>query len=380
MSKIKFPVNPVGQSVYYPSLDGLRFFAFFIVFLHHSLLNLQSNNSFINYFLVIIQKNGWVGVDLFFVLSGFLITNLLLKERKRFGNYSLKNFWIRRSLRIWPLYYLALFAGYFILPRLFFEQADIGELSKLPLYIAFLGNWAVAFNGYSHFTNISHLWTISVEEQFYFVWPILLLFITSFKKSLAVGLVIISGAMLTRFYLSTAGIQHPGIYTNTFARMDTLAIGALLALIIHYRPGVLEKIKKFSSPKSLTVTTISLVYLLYRIYLFNPQQITQISFGYTVIALFMVYFVVYAATHPFSRLLTFKPLVWMGKISYGLYVWHILAIGISFRLANNLNLPIFSVPLAFGITVLIGALSYYLYEIKFLKLKAQFTKMSSGSI
>src|SRR5437868_2879263 len=113
MAKIKKSVNPPSENrFYYPSLDGLRFFAFLLVFLHHSLLDWTSPNPLINFFLIAIEKNGWLGVDLFFVLSGFLITTLLLKERSDNGNYSLKNFWIRRALRIWPLYYLALIFGF----------------------------------------------------------------------------------------------------------------------------------------------------------------------------------------------------------------------------------------------------------------------------
>src|SRR5688500_5665020 len=118
MSLNETPFNPLGKDSYFPAVDGLRFFAFFIVFLHHTLLNISSTNPLLNGFLVIIQKNGWVGVDLFFVLSGFLITMLLLKERQKFGRYSLRNFWIRRSLRIWPLYFLGLLFGFFIFPSL----------------------------------------------------------------------------------------------------------------------------------------------------------------------------------------------------------------------------------------------------------------------
>ena len=175
MSKKKLPVN---TKIYYPALDGLRFFAFFIVFLHHFYFNQSSNNPVINYFLVVINKNGWIGVDLFFILSGFLITTLLLKERGKFGKYSLKNFWIRRSLRIWPLYYLALLVGFFVLPFFYtkFFNADFtGPFQKFQLetqlywYLAFLGNWSVVFNKYSTFPNTAHLWTISLEEQFYFI-------------------------------------------------------------------------------------------------------------------------------------------------------------------------------------------------------------------
>src|SRR5579872_3871567 len=100
MSKKTTPVNPANKRLYFPALDGLRFLAFLLVFLHHSIFY-SSPNLVLNFFLIAIEKNGWLGVDLFFILSGFLITTLLLKERQEFGKYNLKSFWIRRALRIW---------------------------------------------------------------------------------------------------------------------------------------------------------------------------------------------------------------------------------------------------------------------------------------
>lgn len=389
MSKIKFPVNPVDQSIYYPSLDGLRFFAFFIVFLHHSLLNLQSNNFLINYFLVIIQKNGWVGVDLFFVLSGFLITNLLLKEREKFGSFSLKNFWIRRALRIWPLYYLALLVGFFLIPFIFHNlfgqdfsnpQYQLEINKSLPYYLFFLGNWVVSLKGYSNFTNISHLWTISLEEQFYFIWPIILLFINSFRKTILIGFFILIFSIFTRFYLSNLGIPHPGIYTNTFARMDTLTIGALLALLIKFKPSVFVLLHKYISNKGIFIVLAVLIYILHRVYLFNPDLKLQVVFGYPLLALFMLYFVLFALSNPLNKLLNIKPLVWLGKISYGLYVWHILALELTSQGMRYIQYKFLYLPLAFLLTLFLGYISYRFYESKFLQFKSRFAKIKSRPV
>src|SRR5579884_1110409 len=241
MPKTKQPVNPLGQrSFYYPTLDGLRFFAFFLVFLHHAFEGWSSPNPVLNFFLIALEKNGWAGVDLFFVLSGFLITALLVKERQEFGSFSLKNFWIRRSLRIWPLYYLALIMGFFIIPFIHTHifgitppNININLILKeqTPFYFTLLGNWAVVLYNYPPFTNIAHLWTISLEEQFYLLWPLVLFFTKNFKKSFIAGLILILLAMAFRFYLALHGVRHPGIYVDTFARMDTLVLGSLAALV-----------------------------------------------------------------------------------------------------------------------------------------------------
>lgn len=385
MTKSKLVSN---TKVYYPALDGLRFFAFFLVFLHHSLLNISSSNPFLGFFLVIIQKNGWVGVDLFFVLSGFLITTLLLKERKKFGRFSLKNFWIRRSLRIWPLYYLALFSGFFLIP--YFGQNFFGVNFTAPkyeneiknfflYYVFFAGNWVVSLNGYSNFANISHLWTISVEEQFYFVWPILLQFIRNIKHAVFLGMIIFLASILTRFYLASQNVEHPGIYTNTLARIDTLTFGAVAALFIFYTK-LTAKLKPLFSLKYGFCPFVLFSLVLYRIYLFDPKLKFYTVFGYSAVAIFMVFLVLFSISVKKNNFLTYKPFIFLGKISFGLYIWHILALDIAIPVFNKLYLPFFGVPAAFLSTVLLAMLSYYIYEIRFLKIKERFSKVVSRPV
>ena len=378
------------NSFYYPSLDGLRFFAFFLVFLHHSLFNLSSNNQVINFFLVIIEKNGWVGVDLFFVLSGFLITSLLIRERRVYGRYSLKNFWIRRSLRIWPLYYLALIMGFFVIPYFYSllgwqnfsdPKYNLQRISQLPLYLTFLGNWSVVFSSYSAFANISHLWTISLEEQFYLVWPLVLLFIINFRRTLLAGMGILMMSIGTRLFMALNMAKHPAVYTNTLARMDTLALGAILALIFFYKPEYLRKLSWLTNPVALVSSLIIFLLFLHRIFVFNPRPLQNIIFGYPIIGLFMVYFV-FTSLNPnilFTKILSFPLFVWLGKISYGLYVWHLLALDLGNRFLTNCPLAI-KVFVSLLITITISTISYYLFEAKFLRLKQLFTKIASRSV
>src|SRR3989344_8628341 len=106
------------DKIYLPSLDGLRFLAFLLVFLHHTTFYINPALAQ-NFLLIFFNKHGWIGVDIFFVLTGFLITLLMLDERDKNGHFSIKNFLIRRALRIWPLYYLSILVGFFLVPILY---------------------------------------------------------------------------------------------------------------------------------------------------------------------------------------------------------------------------------------------------------------------
>lgn len=382
MTKEKLPEGPIQEKLYFPSLDGLRFFAFLAVFLHHVFINTSSSNPFLNSILVIFQKNGWVGVDLFFVLSGFLITLLLLEERKIYKKISLKNFWIRRSLRIWPLYFLALIIGFLLIPFLLNQFKDEQLLNELKnqfwFYFLFLGNWEAVNSGYSNFRYITHLWTISLEEQFYIFWPLLLIHFKTFRKLLFFCLVLISSSILIRLVLSLSNIEHPGIYINTFARMDTLTIGALLAIFYSYKKSIINFLHIFCTLPIQIIALTTLGFFLYKFYFFNPYLNTNVVFGYSIIAIFMFYFTLSALKNSaYTSFLKFKPFVYLGKISYGLYIWHILAIDLAFL---NFNNYFFRPILAFIITLFLGTISYYFFEMYFLKFKIRFSKISSRPV
>lgn len=379
--------NPLGQrSFYYPSLDGLRFFGFLLVFFHHVYQTTYTDNPIGNFFVTTFRTNGWVGVDLFLILSGFLVTTLFLKERAEFGNFSLRNFFLRRVLRIWPLYYLALFVGFFAVPFIVGQLSNAYYLSQLKgefwWYFLFLGNWYTIFNDYSVFRNISLLWTISLEQQFYFIWPLILLTAKSFKALLVYCVVLIVGAVLLRWILFQFDIQHPDIYVNTFTRMDTLVFGSLLAAINFYKPGVKEYVRPF-----LKLPILVFVLLIFFLFLFETGSIKTYLvrhsvWGYTVLGLFMGYFIVASLNTKSlaARFLSQKNLVWLGKISYGLYVWHILAIDSTRFLIGKTPLAFLEPVVALALAIFISWISYKFFEVRFLKLKNKFTKISSRPI
>lgn len=379
--------NPLGQrKFYYPSLDGLRFFGFLLVFLHHVYQTTYTTNPVGNFFVTIFRTNGWVGVDLFLILSGFLVTTLFLKERAEFGNFSLKNFFLRRALRIWPLYYLALFVGFLAFPLIVGQLGNTHYQSQLKgefwWYFLFLGNWYTVINDYSVFRNIGLLWTISLEQQFYFVWPFILLAGKGFRSLLIYCLVLIAGAIFLRWVLFQFDIQHPDIYVNTFARMDTLVFGSLLAAVNFYRPSLKKYIRPFLNLPILIGILIIFFLFLFETGTIRTYLVRHSIWGYIVLGLFMGYFIVASLNtrSVVGRFLSQKSLVWLGKISYGLYVWHILAIDLTRFLIGKTPIAFLEPVIALALAIFISWVSYKFFEVKFLKLKDKFTKISSRPI
>ena len=167
------------NKIFFPNLDGLRFVCFLAVFLYHCNETIfpKIYNPKITSVLNFLFRNGNLGVNIFFVLSGFLITFLLIKEKEFKNTISLKNFYVRRILRIWPLFYLCVFLGFAVFP--FFKYRTIPspfELSNFWSYIFFAGNfnfikiWPAPPDA----LNLIVLWSVAVEEQFYLTWPIIL--------------------------------------------------------------------------------------------------------------------------------------------------------------------------------------------------------------
>ena len=172
------------NKVYFENLDGLRFVCFFLVFIYHSFYtqNDYISDAFVYKFVKqFLFANGNLGVNIFFVLSGFLITYLLIQEKKLRGQIDLKKFWFRRILRIWPLFYLCVFFGFVCFPLL---KSSFGEApaepASLGYYLTFLNNFDF-IKVIPDATSLGVLWSVAVEEQFYLIWP-LVLFLLPIKR------------------------------------------------------------------------------------------------------------------------------------------------------------------------------------------------------
>lgn len=372
--------------VYFPGLNALRFFAAFLVFASHVEL-LKSRKGFDSYYNTpTFLELGGSAVTFFFVLSGFLITYLLFIEKEVAGKISLSQFYLRRVLRIWPLYYIVVLAGFFLIPHIPYLQNSIsGELyvdfnPKLLLFLLLMPN--ISYILYPHTPYISPAWSIGVEEQFYLAWPWLL---SRTERPLRLFLFLIAGIYIIKAFfkilqtvpdIKAQEVSQTILNIMYFARFECMIIGSICAYILHRKKVAILKLLYNKYLQIFCYMTI-IVFLAtgFKIPAFN-HIIYSIIFGIIILNI---------AANPDS---IFKPenkiLNYLGQISFGLYMYHELAIGISVRFLQDLSLNfnyansnailyIFALLLTIGV----ASLSYYLLEKPFLKLKRKFSIISS---
>ncbi|MFN8166888.1 MAG: acyltransferase [Bacteroidia bacterium] len=369
------------NKVYFPNLNGLRFIAAFLVLVHHNeriRLRFAWTNHWDNPFIIIIGK---LGVILFFVLSGFLITYILLREEKESGTISVKDFYLRRILRIWPLYYLVVLAGLFVLPYLSplsygndFSMLFANYGSNITLFIFFLPNLAYVLN--SSIPFISQAWSVGVEEQFYLQWPLLM---KSVKRKLPLLLGIIFSYNILRFALfafsknrpEATGLKALWHFIELF-NIDCMAIGGLAALF-YYRNTT--AILNLVYHRATQIITVLLLFLLIGFGIRIPY------FHYQFYSILFAILILNLATNKKSVFSLENPaLNYLGKISYGIYMYHPLTLYVvcRFLFERNLSNPFIELFAGTVFTVLISAISYEFFEKFFLKKKLRFSKFISG--
>ncbi len=348
------------QITYYKSLDGIRAVAVFLVMFYHYFQGIN------NTLILKIVSIGQTGVDLFFVLSGFLITRILLNTKTDIHFF--KNFFIKRVLRIFPAYYFFLFIGYFVLPIIL--SIPFYSFSLQIYHYLYLQNFAFTFNW--SYIGPKHFWSLSVEEHFYLFWPFVIYYLNIFYIQIAI-IIMIFVALILRLIMFNNGYE---VFYFTFTRIDSLAIGAILSIIEFNKHS-----QKITLVHFLCIGIISLLIagLLFISFSGSGLPFIQLS-KYTLISLF--YFGIIGATIKLknssilSKLLQNKFFMYSGKISYGLYIFHILA----FRFANYLTYnsnqksthSILNFCLSIIIAFLFSTICYYLIEQRFLKLKTKF--------
>jgi len=379
-----------ADRIYFPNLNGLRFIAALMVIIHHveqvkdiyGLPNQYSSPA--------VQIFGELGVVLFFVLSGFLITYLLLEEEYRTGTIIIKNFYLRRILRIWPLYFLIVALALLVLPNipLFilpgYDRAEIySDLpQKILFYLFFLPNLVAPFFGIVPYASLT--WSIGTEEQFYLTWPMILKTIK--KHRLFLMFAIIAGYLLVaRLLYSSRTDFLPFKYEFSFFwttfNIDCMAIGGFFALLLHAKNPLLEFFQnKVLFYTALTTTSILLLQGVH----FPILTVNDLKFEYLYKEFYALWFGIlilnFASNREIRISLEGRALHYLGKISYGLYMYHPIAIVISLNLLLFLNqvADLWLYPLSVGITILIAGLSYRYYESFFLKFKSRFTRVASG--
>jgi peptidoglycan/LPS O-acetylase OafA/YrhL len=361
------PENPnhAGRQ-YYPALDGLRGLAILLVVVYH-------NFGFINYFFF-----GWLGVDLFFVLSGFLITDILLKTvgSKKY----LANFYIRRILRIFPLYYLVLILFLIVLPKLN-TALDLKYYTDHQVWLwTYLQNWLYIFNNPGQTNTLNHLWSLAVEEQFYLLWPLIILLIRSPKFLLAfisLLLVAVLGLRLWIWSNHIADLAYFNLYT--FSRIDGICIGCMIALLLRINPLFLKKYTPW----------IVLFFAILNFAFFFINRSYQFSFPYLALAGYSTFGMMFGLlvneavsgeTKLINKLFNIPLLKFFGRISYGFYIFHwpvyLLMkpwLGRQFSgIANAAAREFIIAVIATLVAIMVSWISFRYYESYFLKLKKRF--------
>ena len=356
---------------YKPELDALRFFAFLAVLIHHTFPWTPSSYPaslprFLTGVLAATARAGGYGVDLFFCLSAYLITCLLIREVNASGRLAVAAFWIRRSLRIWPLYFAFVLAA-FIAGR--FSMSPRLPKEYLPAFLCFGANWAFALHGLRD-SIVSPLWSVSVEEQFYLLWPVVLS-IVKWKRAASVAWVMLVCALFTRVWLAAHAAGHVATWCNTLARLDPIAAGILLATapdLPQLRPRAAW----------LAAAGTGFVAIQYG-FPFEAASPWSSVVTYAVVAVCCAAMLQATLGTPIGGGPAAKALVYGGKISYGLYVYHYAAIK-----AVNMVRPAAGFPATFGVafvlTAVTAVLSYELFERRFLLLKRRFTVVESRPI
>ncbi len=380
-------VSPKGlQRFYYPELDSIRIFLFLAVWSYHvlpkqeSLYSVRHISPALASLIVSVIKAGMCSLDVFFILSAFLITELLLRERELNGVADLKAFYIRRLLRIWPLYFFVIaLAG---LLSLFDRTQTVGRAYALS-FLLFAGNWMMVLRGAPQSITIVPLWSVSFEEQFYLLWP-LVLRKASRKTICAIALGLLAVATLTRLILLH---EHGGgdfIWYNTFARLDSIACGILLAVILHgrttFRIGLPARVALLLLGATAWMAVGRYCGLLDRV-----PTVSGGLLGYPLMSLggAAIFLSVLGAAQDGLPFLKYSGLIYLGKISYGLYAFHILGWQLSgylFGRSHSSHGWSLTWLCALAITALFAAASFKWLESPFLRLKRKkFTYVPSGA-
>lgn len=373
------------ERFYKPELDVLRLCAFLFVFFVHR-LDLAPIDPAQYYWAYHISLVGNYGVPLFFFLSAFLITELLSREEQQFGSINIKSFYIRRMLRIWPLYLTFFFAIVLLTSTTDIFSKKIPFNAQLA-FSFFSGNWYITFNNWQSYC-INPLWSVSVEEQLYILLP-LIMFYTGRKglKIFSFTSIVVSYIVII-YYAQRPTEGFSGQWTNSFVQFQFFSAGILFSILMKgWQPhwNILTRIIVFMLGY--------ICWLLASVYCevnADAPHLTTIGksiLGWLLILCGVIFF--FISFYGISTKYMPKVFVYLGRISYGMYISHITFYWIIFRICKD-ELSIFSkligmyewkneigFIMAFIATVFFAMLSYTYFEKPFLRLKRKFTLIPS---
>lgn len=374
-------MRPDHSSRFYrPELDGLRFFAFCAVFLAHcslsiALIRLLPKGALRDQLYALSQCSGHFGVSLFFCLSAYLITILLNRERQTFGNIAIGSFYARRILRIWPLYFLVL---------ILFQLLRTPFSTPFPWetwlgFAFFLGNWALFFGGPLSSAAFI-LWSVSIEEQFYLIWPWIVRWGRNRFHLALLGLILLTWSsrwLIASFHPDLSRVYDTPLNASTFTYLEHFALGGWLAstTLPFLHPG----------RKCLLLAASAALFLLASHGMAAPASPLLVC-SYSLSALACAGLL---AASLDTGWLQWAPLVYLGRISYGLYVFHLPTLRtVEFFVFGGkypnpqwfptLETSLLATALAFLLNIAVASMVFEFYEKHFLKLKGRFTRVLSG--
>ena len=368
--------------VHFKGLDELRAIAALLVFVHHVEL-FKSREGYASMYRIsflhnFISKIGNYSVICFFVLSGFLITYLLLSEKRQTGAINIRAFYKRRVLRIWPLYYLIIFIGFCLLPILnhyfptdaqhvFPNRISNLDFSSIFLFLFMLSNFTSAY--YGPVAGASQTWSVSLEEQFYLIWPWLLAFIKTPQNVLK----FISALLILKLLLSFLARNYfpaqtfVAIFFRNFS-IEYMCVGGIVATVV-FIGSIPKRIIAILQNRYFTI--FFGIFLFICCGLINSAIVIALLCGVLILTIIKSGFEI-----PFL-----KPI---GTISYGIYMLHPLCIYLTFSLAAKLTsvyqFTVVLYLLSLLLTLALAYLSHRFYEMPFLKLKHKYNVVDSGSL
>ena len=369
------------KKIHFPGLNGVRFIAALLVIIDHtelfkSYLGLPTlwANSYSAYL-------GAFGVSIFFVLSGFLITYLLLEEQKE-GPIQVKHFYFRRILRIWPLYYLLVLLGFFVIPYISFLEipqysSEVSDsMDRFLLFFGLAANVAFVYFPTVAFANI--LWSVAVEEQFYLFWPHV---VKIKQKLLGVMLFLLFLYLMLKFFAGELDPKFEELVIRT--RFSSMIIGGIGAYLLFHQKAFIQ----------LLYHRLVQVALLFLFIVLGMDWIDFKSLAWMqdeLISLVLCGLIINVASNTQSIIkLENSVFSYLGKLSYGLYVYHLFAVmlvlkGLPALLPIQEWSPWISYPVTLGLIFLlttgISHLSYTHFESYFLRKKVRFSKVLSGDM
>ena len=361
------------QRIYFPELDGLRFFAFLLVFVHHN--SLFSGTPYLS----ILHTNGWLGVDLFFSLSAFLFTKLLIAEYDKTRTISFKKFYARRIFRIWPIYFL--FIGFSVALYLFFNGAISKNIGmRIFGLFAFSDNIMAAIYGYNPLPYVAHLWTIAYEEQFYVFIPIIIFLLvrSSFKTRVISLISVFILFNIIRLILIVNNVPHPAIWVLPITHFESIILGIVIGF-----GGFGFLLKRL---KPLMIGVIGILFFVLLCLLPNIDKISYwliASYSFVGISTSMVLFSVSNSKY-LKTIFSKEIFVFLGKRSYGLYLYHFLGNAVASLMISRVSgIPsnsFASFIYSLSFTIIVSIISYKIVETPFLKLKKKFEVIISRPI